>query len=359
MKKTLTVNLGGTVFHIDEDAYRLLDNYLSNLKHYFRKQEGAQEIVEDIETRICELFLEMINAGQQVITIEDVEAVIARMGKPEDFETEGEPNEEPRTESAYQSAEQYTTYKVGRRLYRNPDDKILGGVLSGFSAYLGWDATLVRIIALILICFYGVMIPIYLICWMIIPEARTADEKLAMRGEAINVENIGKTVTDGFEKATKGMNDFMNSDKPRTFFQKLGDGLVTVIGLIIKVFLIIVAIAFCPVLLALILAFLAMIVVAIAGLVSGGTFLASLPYTDYIQHADMSIWGVLGCIALIGIPLFSVLYAICSSLFKWPSMIAAVKWTLLVVWFAAFGYVTYNLANHNWPEMINNFTSCL
>ena len=73
MKKTLTVNLGGTVYHIDDDAYRLLDNYLSNLKHYFRKQEGAEEIVNDIEMRIAELFAEKVTEGKQVITVSDVE----------------------------------------------------------------------------------------------------------------------------------------------------------------------------------------------------------------------------------------------------------------------------------------------
>ena len=82
MKKTLTVNLGGTVFHIDEDAYRLLDNYLSNLKIHFRKEAGADEIIDDIERRISELFTEKLVAGSQVITIAYVEEVIARMGKP-------------------------------------------------------------------------------------------------------------------------------------------------------------------------------------------------------------------------------------------------------------------------------------
>lgn len=92
MKKTLTVNLGGTVFHIDEDAYRLLDNYLCNLKLHFRRQAGADEIVNDIELRISELFLEKLTAGSQVITITDVEEVINRMGKPEEMETGTEEN---------------------------------------------------------------------------------------------------------------------------------------------------------------------------------------------------------------------------------------------------------------------------
>lgn len=92
MKKTLTVNLGGTVYHIDEDAYILLDNYLNNLRYHFRKDEGAEEIVRDIESRIAELFDEALRGGLQVITIKEVEEVIARMGKPEELNGEEEGN---------------------------------------------------------------------------------------------------------------------------------------------------------------------------------------------------------------------------------------------------------------------------
>ncbi len=88
MKKTLTVNLGGTVFHIDEDAYHLLDKYLANLKVHFRKEVGAEEIVKDMELRISELFTEKVNSGVQVITVEYVEEVIKRMGKPEELSDE-------------------------------------------------------------------------------------------------------------------------------------------------------------------------------------------------------------------------------------------------------------------------------
>lgn len=138
MKKTLTVNLGGTVFNIDDDAYRLLDNYLSNLKMHFRKEAGADEIVDDIERRISELFAEKLSAGSQVITIADVEEVIARMGKPEDMEAEGESASADSGSTsagggygagAWNSNTAYGTTR--RRLYRNPDDKMLGGVISG------------------------------------------------------------------------------------------------------------------------------------------------------------------------------------------------------------------------------------
>lgn len=106
MKKTLTVNLGGTVYHIDEDAYRLLDNYLNNLRLHFRKQQGANEIVDDMENRISELFSERISLSKQVITVSDVEEVIARMGKPEDLadaESGDEPGENPKEKGKRQN----------------------------------------------------------------------------------------------------------------------------------------------------------------------------------------------------------------------------------------------------------------
>ena len=93
MKKTLTVNLGGTVFHIDEDAYQLLDKYLANLRIHFRKEEGSEEIMNDFEMRISELFNERVRLGYEVITIEHVEEVIKRMGMPEELFDGGEDKE--------------------------------------------------------------------------------------------------------------------------------------------------------------------------------------------------------------------------------------------------------------------------
>lgn len=153
MKKTLTVNLGGTVFHIDEDAYRLLDNYLCNLKLHFRRQAGADEIVNDIELRISELFSEKLTAGSQVITIADAEEVINRMGKPEEMETGTEENAasgEGYGSGSWNSDTNSSYTSTRRRLYRNPDDKMLGGVIGGLSVYLGWDSTWFRLILVFL-----------------------------------------------------------------------------------------------------------------------------------------------------------------------------------------------------------------
>ena len=139
MKKTLTINLGGIVYHIDDDAYRLLDNYLSNLKHYFRKQEGAEEIVNDIEMRIAELFAEKVTEGKQVITVSDVEEIIARVGKPEDFGIADEDmDSQKRTEQTSSANQGSTQTAAQRRWFRDPDNKLLGGVAAGLAAYFGY-----------------------------------------------------------------------------------------------------------------------------------------------------------------------------------------------------------------------------
>ena len=135
------------------------------------------------------------------------------MGKPEDMEAEGESASADSGSTsagggygagAWNSNTAYGTTR--RRLYRNPDDKMLGGVISGMAAYLGWDVTLLRLLLACHLDLWGrdYLIPVYIVCWLVIPEARTAAEKLSMRGEAVTVENIGKTVTDGFEKVTNG-----------------------------------------------------------------------------------------------------------------------------------------------------------
>ena len=363
MKKTLTVNLGGTVYHIDDDAYRLLDNYLSNLKHYFRKQEGAEEIINDIEMRIAELFAEKVAAGKQVITVQDVEEVIARVGKPEDFGiTEDDAESNKRTEQSSSASQTYTRTAGSRRLFRDPDSKLLGGVAAGLAAYLGWDITLVRILMIVLVFVpYCPMIILYIVGWIVIPEAHTAAEKLSMRGEAVTIENIGKTVTDGFEKVANGVNDYMRSDKPRTFLQKLGDALVMIVGWFLKICLVIFAIICSPVLFVFGVVFVALLFAAIAVAVGGGAALISFfPMADVVLPTSplsaivMYIAGIL----LVGIPLVSLVWAIFSQIFKWQPMNSGLKWTLVILWIvsaACFG-ICFAVQGATFPELgIFNF----
>lgn len=354
MKKTLTVNLGGIVFHIDEDAYRLLDEYLCNLKLHFRKQEGAEEIINDIETRISELFSEKLGLNSQVITIANVEEVIERMGKPEEFEDE-------QNNSGYNDASgaetKHASYKesakTGRRLYRNPDDKILGGVIGGVAAYFGWDATLLRLIVLIvLICGVGTLIPVYIVLWLVIPEAQTAAEKLSMRGEEVTMENIGKTVTDGFEKVANGVNDYMRSEKPRTFLQKLADVLVSIVGFVLKASLVILAIIFSPVLFVLIIVLVALIIAIVSVMIGGGAALYTLiPSVDWGYISASPLVTIVACISgvvIVGIPLFGIVFGILRYVFNWQPLVSGLKWTLLILWIVGFIVFFLSMPHLNW-----------
>ena len=364
MKKTLTVNLGGTVFHIDEDAYHLLDKYLANLKLHFLKEVGAEEIVKDMELRISELLTEKVNAGFQVISIDYVEEVIKRMGKPEELSGEEAKDDEKATGEPHQ--ETYSdkeSAQAHRRFYRNPDDKVLGGLASGLAAYMGWDPTLVRLLLIVLVFFgIGIVIPIYIVCWIVVPEAQTAAEKLSMRGEKVTIENIGKTVTEGFEKVSSGVNDYVNSGKPRTALQKIGDIFVQIVGIFIKVLLVLLAILFCPMLFVLIIVLFALIVAAISIVLGGGAaFISWLPLmNDWTMVSASPANVILACItgiALVGIPLAGLVYSIFRKLFDWKPMPSGVKMAFVILWVISLIASFFLFPSVAWPYWDHNIYS--
>jgi phage shock protein PspC (stress-responsive transcriptional regulator) len=335
MKKTLTINLGGTVFHIDEDAYQLLDKYLSNLRIHFRKEEGSEEIMNDFEMRISELLSERVRLGYEVITIENVEEIIKRMGKPEEiFENENEEKQEEAKSRIFQENEAPGEKK---RLMRDPDSRILGGVAGGIAAYMGWDVTAIRLIMILLLFIpYTPVVILYIILWLVMPLARTAADKLIMRGKSVTLENIGKTVTDSFEKVSSNVNDYISSDKPRSFLQKLADLFVGVIGFILKFLAILIGIIVLP---ALLLIVFVLIVVIFALIVGGTGVLYHLsPFgMDLYSGAPIPL-VIMGCISfilLIGIPVFALAYAICGQLFNLKQLAVPARWTLVILWFLA------------------------
>ena len=222
---------------------------------------------------------------------------------------------------------------------------------------MGWDVTLLRLLLfVILICGYGTLIPVYIVCWLVIPEARTAAEKLSMRGEAVTVENIGKTVTDGFEKVSNGVNDYMKSDRPRTFLQKMGDAFVMVAGWFLKLCLVIFAIICSPVLFAFGIAFVVLLFVAITVAIGGGAALLSFfPMADIVLPTSplVAIVMYIAGILLVGIPLVSLVWAIFSQVFKWQPMNSGLKWTLVILWIvsaACFG-ICFAVQGATFPEI--------
>ena len=187
MKKTLNINLGGMIFHVDEDAFNKLENYMSVIKQQFEGTTGGHEIINDIETRIAELFKERTTEAKEVVTIEDVDAVIEIMGEPEDYM-----DEDTRQAQEYSAAKSATR---NRRVFRDPDNRVIGGVSSGLAAYFNIDPLWLRLLFLILF-FAGPGFLIYIILWIAIPKAKTTAEKLMMQGEPVTISNIGRSVKD-------------------------------------------------------------------------------------------------------------------------------------------------------------------
>lgn len=183
MKKTININLAGFVFYIDEDAYETLQKYLNNIRTYLGNTEGREEIIDDIESRIAELFSEK---QKQVITLIEVNEVIEVMGQPEDYMSE----EEPEEKTAGQQS--------NKRLYRDPESTVLGGVCSGVGHYLNIDAVWIRLIFLAMV-WSGISILFYFILWAIIPKAETTAQKLEMKGKAATFSNIEDYVRKGYE----------------------------------------------------------------------------------------------------------------------------------------------------------------
>jgi len=186
MKKTYTIHISGTVFHIEEDAYEKLNLYLTGLKQHFGDDSEGVEIVADIEARIAELFQSHKTPDKEVITMEWVNEVIETMGVPEDFEAEGAPGPEE-------------AGKTKKRLYRDPDRKTIGGVCSGLAAYLNMDPVIMRLIFFFLFLVNGLGLLIYIILWIAVPEARTTAQRLEMRGEPVTIGNIEKWIKKEYE----------------------------------------------------------------------------------------------------------------------------------------------------------------
>lgn len=179
MKKNFSVNIGGRIFNIDDDAYECLNNYLARLRNFFAAEQGYQEIIADIEMRIAELLNQQKENGNPIITLKHIEDVIASMGEPDqlsDSETE-------RPQSAPGS-------KTRGKLYRDRDNRQIGGVAAGIAAWFGIDPVWVRLIFAALTFFYAIGIIVYVVLWLILPVAQTTSEKLEMQRQSININTL-------------------------------------------------------------------------------------------------------------------------------------------------------------------------
>lgn len=236
MKKSFSVNINGRIFNIDEDAYDLLQAYLQQLGKAFGNGSDSDEIVRDIEARVSEHLAEMCPAS--VVNIKDINAVIDIIGRPEQIGAEASESEADDTNASENTASENTSSTTpppfttpeppsdNRKLYRDVDDAVLGGVLSGLAKYNGWNTTTVRLCAVMfaLISTGWPCILAYIIAWIVIPPARTAEQKLRMAGIPVTAANIGRIVRDTANRAAEGIGD--------SFFPILGRAIAGFAGFI-------------------------------------------------------------------------------------------------------------------------------
>ena len=194
MKITVSINLGGYSFNIDEDAYAELKRYLKNLELHFAGEDSSSEILSDIESRMSELFRTKLSTYKQVINIDDVRQAISIMGTPEDISD----NDGPSARDKFSSPGYH-------RMYRDTDHRIIGGVCAGMGAYWDIDPLVIRIIFIALVLAGGLGVLVYLILYIVLPEAKTTSQKIEMKGNPVNIHNIKESVKKEFDSVKKNL----------------------------------------------------------------------------------------------------------------------------------------------------------
>jgi phage shock protein PspC (stress-responsive transcriptional regulator) len=361
------MNLSGIIFHIEEDAYDKLNKYLSTIRSYFNNSEGRDEIMSDIESRIAEMLQEKVSKTKQAVLMMDVESVIAMMGKPEDFAGDDQQKQQNTADSAETGSRNYNGKR--RRVFRDPDEKMLGGVCSGIANYFDFDPLWLRAAFAISFFIFGSGFLLYLILWIIIPEAKTTAEKLEMRGEKVDINNIGKAVNEEFEDFKKRVNNFgesvgSNENKQRVksgarrATEFVGDVFHNTIRAIAKIF----AVFFAFIAIMLLVGLLATVFGkgTISAFNHGGSNIhfSLYEFGDAVLPTDLSIEIiVIGIILFFGIPLISIIYKCIRFLFGIKQQTnKMVQYTASGLWLCGLIVVIYiaNAIGSDFSEQASN-----
>lgn len=200
MNKILNINIGGLPFVIDIEAFDLLEDYLKAIDNHYSDSEGFEEITSDIEARLAELFQDALGK-REILNEADVKKAISIMGVPEEFENASDYQESASTAGS-------KDYKTGRKLFRDVDNQKIGGVAAGLAAYFGIeDVVWVRLAFVVASVFLGFGTPLYIILWIVTPEALTSADRLAMRGETVDVKNMAKIIEDNITNIADTIGD--------------------------------------------------------------------------------------------------------------------------------------------------------
>lgn len=408
MKKNISINISGIIFHIEEDGYELLKGYLESINQYFASFDDNQEIIADIESRIAEIFLAKLNEEKQVITQNDVEDLKATMGSVKDFQAVEEPNLEE--ESHKQTSGSSSTAQQGskrlyrdnkrkvlggvcaglghyfgidplwlrllflllafpsgglvalayivmwavlpvsqdieedkdlKKMFRNPEDKVLGGVASGMAAYFGIEASVMRILFVLLVLLAGTGVIAYIVLWIILPEASSITEKVQMKGDPVTLTNIESNIKKNL-KVDESADENIYVKVLLFPFRLIGiifSGIGRAVGPILLFLLEAIRVIFGLVLtltgLSMILAFVITTGILL-GIFAGGTFLgfdafhADFPYN--LLSDSISAFSILAAFLAAAIPSFFMIILGISIAAKRTVINSTVGWSLFALW---------------------------
>jgi phage shock protein PspC (stress-responsive transcriptional regulator) len=334
MNKTIIININGTVFHIEEDAYEILKAYMTNVKRHFMNSADSLEITTDIENRIAEMFNEiLLKESKQVVVDTDVQNVINQMGHVEDFE-----------EFADDNTNGNAFYNTGeRRLFRDPDDRIISGVCSGIANYFNMQPVWIRLAFALTFFFFGSGLLLYIILWIVIPQAVTRADRMAMRGQRPDLQGFKMNLQ---EEMSSMRGHFSNlQDEARPFVYKardfagdfahhLGQFLSGAGKILVKILGIVALIAFFGMAIAL--------VVTLIAFVGFGQARYSHLFPFTIVENYHAHWIYFSAFFTAFIPVMVIILVLISAIFHTRSISRSSATTMLVVWlFALCAFIFY------------------
>lgn len=315
MKKTFNINVAGFPFIIDDDAYTLLDNYLQTIENAFAGNDETRELANDIESRVAELLMERTSTNSPIVSVADVEEVISRVGQPEEIMEEDEtisiktPGGDNAAKEDAKNAATPPPYippvtPIKKKLFRDPQNTMIGGVCSGLAWYLNMDPTIVRLLTVLITMvsmFSGAIA--YLILMLVVPEAKTPLERMQMMGEEPTVKNIGKTVTDNFRDDNTSASP-QKTAQPSSFAATT----TTVLGILANILLMIGLVIAVIVLISMVIGLIGCLFALIMfGTSWGGTLIGENTPCRFEAAGTIPVYGVLcgiGGILALGIPLY-------------------------------------------------------
>ncbi|MFC5283758.1 PspC domain-containing protein [Pedobacter alpinus] len=338
MNKTIIINISGVIFHIEEDAYEMLKKYIVEIKTHFSNYQDNLEIINDIENRIAEMLSEvLLNNNKQVIIETDVELIITKMGKASDFETEEEEN--------FKSIVEETNFS--KKLFRDTEDRIIGGVCSGIAHYFDVEAKWIRIAFVVLFLFFGFGLLPYLLLWIVMPQAKTRTERMEMKGEKINLQAFQKNIEDELEAVKLNFNTAKKNipaiGNIGGFIRTIILGLANFLGKTGKIILKIFGVFVIIVISILIITAFIMLLVFLG--YAGNTDVATIfPLNIVIPELRPALY--ICAFLVIFIPLLSVLFFGLRVLFNNRTITKTVSFSLLMTWILALAVGTFCIAKN-------------